>query len=164
MSTDERRRAMRTVATPAALTLVIAALVEIKRVARAGGRIAVVTWGRVEQCEMRVVLGAIGSLLPPRPPGAGGPFALAAPGALEALIESTDLTAEAAIDVPTPYIYPDLDTATRAQLSSEPARRAIHDAGPDVASAAIRDAMAAGLQPDGSVRLDNVFKFVVAHN
>jgi SAM-dependent methyltransferase len=142
----------------------IAALVEIKRVTRVGGRIAVVTWGRVEQCEMRVVLGAVGRLLPPPPPGAGGPFALAAPGALEALIEGAGLTAEAAIDVPTPYIYPDLDTATRAQLSSGPARRAIDEAGLDVASAAIRDAVATGLQPDGSVRLDNVFKIVVAHN
>ena len=129
-----------------------------------GGRIAVVTWGRVEQCEMRVVLGAIGNLLPPPPPGAGGPFALAAPGALEALIESAGLTAEAAIDVPTPYIYPDLDTATRAQLSSGPARRAIDEAGFDVASAAIRDAMATGLQTDGTVRLDNVFKIVTAHH
>jgi len=141
-----------------------AALVEIKRVTRAGGRIAVVTWGRVEQCEMRVVLAAIGSLLPPPPPGAGGPFALAAPGALEALIEAAGLTTEEAVDVPTPYIYPDVDTATRAQLSSGPARRAINEAGRDTAAEAIRAAVATGLQPDGSVRLDNIFKMVLAHS
>ena len=51
-------------------------------------RVAVTTWGRTEQCEMRAVLGAIGALLPPPPPGAAGPFALAAPGALEALVEA----------------------------------------------------------------------------
>src|SRR5205823_3252323 len=59
-----------------------AALREIKRVAKPGSGVTVVTWGTADQCEMRVLLGAIGSLLPPPPPGAGGPFALAAPGAL----------------------------------------------------------------------------------
>ena len=139
-----------------------AALREIKRVARPGAGVAVVTWGTADQCEMRVLLGAIGSLLPPPPPGIGGPFALAAPGALEALVEGAGLTAERAIDVPTPYIYPDLDIATRGQLSSGPARMAINTAGLDATSAAAREAMATGTQPDGTIRLDNVFKVVVA--
>ena len=53
-----------------------AALREIRRVARPGVRVAITTWGRPEQCEMRAVLGAIGALLPPPPPGTGGAFAL----------------------------------------------------------------------------------------
>ena len=139
-----------------------AALREIKRVAKRGAGVAVVTWGTAEQCEMRVLLAAIGSLLPPPPPGAGGPFALAAPGALEALVEGAGLTTERAIDVPTPYIYPDLDIATRGQLSSGPARMAINTAGRDATTAAVREAMATGTQADGTIRLDNVFKVVVA--
>jgi len=139
-----------------------AALREIKRVAKPGAGVAVVTWGTADQCEMRVVLGAIGSLLPPPPPGAGGPFALAAPGALEALVEGAGLTAERSIDVATPYIYPDVDTATRGQLSSGPARMAINTAGLDATTAALRDALATATQADGSIRLDNVFKIVVA--
>src|SRR5205085_6347470 len=113
------------------------ALAEIKRVAKAGAPVAIATWGPAEQCEMRVVLGSIGSLLPPPPPGAGGPFALAAPGALEALIQSAGLRAERAIDVPTPYTYPNLDTAVRGQLSSGPARMAITKAGPDATAQAL---------------------------
>jgi SAM-dependent methyltransferase len=139
-----------------------AALREIKRVARPNAGVAIATWGTADQCEMRVVLAAIGSLLPPPPPGAGGPFALAAPGALEALIEGAGLIAERSIDVPTPYIYPDLDTATRGQLSSGPARMAINSVGLDATTAAMRDALATGTQPDGSIRFDNVFKVVVA--
>lgn len=139
-----------------------AALREIKRVAKRGAGVAIATWGTADQCEMRVVLAAIGSLLPPPPPGSGGPFALAAPGALEELVEAAGLTAERSIDVPTPYIYPDLETATRGQLSSGPARMAINTAGLAKSASAIRDALATGLQPDGSVRLDNVFKVVVA--
>ena len=138
------------------------ALREIRRVGKPSSLVAVVTWGTAEQCEMRVVLAAIGSLLPPSPPGAGGPFALAAPGALEALVEGAGLTAERSIDVPTPYIYDNLDDATRAQLSSGPARMAINTAGLDAATSAIREAMATGRQADGTIRLDNVFKVVVA--
>ena len=139
-----------------------AALREIKRVARSGAPVAIATWGRPEQCEMRFVLGVIGSLLPPPPPGAGGPFALAAPGALEALVDSAGLTAEQAIDVPTPFIYANLDTAVRGVLASGPARRAIDHAGLEATTSAIAGALRAATVPDGSIRLDNVFKVVVA--
>jgi SAM-dependent methyltransferase len=139
-----------------------AALREIKRVAKPGASTAVVTWGTAEQCDMRVVMMAIGSLLPPPPPGAGGPFALAAPGALEALVEGAGLSAERAIDVPTPYIYPDVATAVRAQLTSGPARMAINAAGRDALAAALEEAYKSVTKPDGTVHLDNVFKVVVA--
>lgn len=138
------------------------ALREIKRVAKPGAPVAVVTWGTPEQCEMRAVLQAIGSLLPPPPAGSGGPFALSAAGALEALVESAGLAAERSIDVPTPYTYPDMDTAIRAQMSSGPARRAIEHAG----AAPLRDALTATFADhraaDGSIRLDNVFRVLVA--
>ena len=140
-----------------------AALGEIKRVARPGAGVAVVTWGTADQCEMRVVLGAIGQLLPPPPPGAGGPFALAAAGALEGLVAAAGLEVDRAFDVPTPYAWPDLDTATRSQMASGPARRAIEEAGVEAATDAVRDALESGLQADGSILLDNVFKVVVAH-
>ena len=135
------------------------ALREIGRVARPGARIAVVTWGAPEQCEMRSVLGAIGALLPP---GATGPFALAAPGALEALVEGAGLKAERVVDVPTPYIDADVATSVRAHLSSGPARRAIDTAGLATVRGALTAAAEAARQPDGTVRFDNVFRLVVA--
>ena len=139
-----------------------AALREIRRVARPGVRVAITTWGRPEQCEMRAVLGAIGALLPPPPPGTGGAFALAAPGALEALVESAGLIAERAIDVPTPYAHDDLGTAVRAHLASGPARRAIETAGLEATREAVTAVCEQARQPDGSVRYDNVFKVLVA--
>ena len=138
------------------------ALRELARVARPGARIAVVTWGAPEQCEMRAVLSTIGSLLPPPPPGAVGPFALAAPGALEALIEGAGLTAERAIEVPTPYIDADVATSVRAHLSSGPARRAIETVGLDATRDALTAVAERALQPDGTVRFDNVFRVVAA--
>ena len=135
---------------------------EIKRVAVPGAPVAVTTWGTAEQCEMRAVLGAIGKLLPPPPPGAGGPFALAAAGALELLVEGAGLTAERAIDVPTPYSHPDVETAVRAHLASGPARRAIESAGLEAVRDALTQVCEEARRDDGSVCFDNVFKVVIA--
>jgi SAM-dependent methyltransferase len=138
-----------------------AALWELRRVLVPGSPVAVLTWGPPERSEMRDVLGAIGALLPPPPPGAGGPFALSAPGALETLVEGAGLRAGATGEVPTPYVYPDVATAVRAQSASGPAVRAAAHAG----DAALQDALTAVMhryRRDGGVRLDNVFRYVLA--
>ena len=112
---------------------------------------------------MPVVLGAIGSLLPPRPPGTGGPSALAAPGALESLVAAGGFNDSYTIDVATPFVYRDLDTVIGGQLSSGPARRAIEHVGREAAATALVEALRPVTRSDGSIRLDNVFKLVVAH-
>lgn len=140
----------------------IHALTEIRRVAKPGARIAIATWGAPELCEMRVVLQAIGSLLPPPPAGAGGPFALSAPGALEELAQTAALDVERTVSVPTPYQYPDLATAVRAQMASGPARRAIEAAGVEPLRDALETAIGPYVDSEGAVRLDNVFQVLVA--
>jgi SAM-dependent methyltransferase len=138
------------------------ALRELSRVAEAGGPIAVVTWGEPQHSQMRDVLAAIGGLLPPPPPGAGGPFALSQPGALEALVESAGLTPGETGEVPTPYIYPDVETAVLAQTASGPAVRAAQHAGQQALHAALMTVMSGYRQPDGTVRLDNIFRYLIA--
>jgi len=141
----------------------IQGLREIKRVAVPGAPVAVATWGDPERCDAKAILGAVGALLPPPPPGAGGPFALAAPGALEALVEQAGLTAERALEVAAPFDYADIATAERANLSAGPTRLAINHAGLDAVRAAFSQALARFVQTDGTVRLDNVFRVVIAH-
>jgi SAM-dependent methyltransferase len=140
----------------------LAAMGELRRVAKPGAPVAIVIWGAPEHCESRVILAAIGGLLPPPPPGAEGPFALSAPGKLEELAERAGLVPERAAEVPTPFIYPDLDAALRTQLSSGPARMAIEHAGEPATRKALAAAFAGSRQPDGSYRQDNAFRYLIA--
>jgi len=140
----------------------VVALRELRRVARPGAPVVVLTWGRPEQCETRVILAAIGGLLPPPPPGAGGPFALSEPGRLEALVASAGLTPDGAFDVAQSFDFPDLETAVRAQLCTGPARRAIDHAGEAATRAALAEAYALHRQADGRYRQHNTFRFLVS--
>jgi SAM-dependent methyltransferase len=140
------------------------ALRELGRVAHPGAPIAMVTWGDPKRSEMRDVLAAIGGLLPPPPPGAGGPFALSAPGALEGLVESAGLIPQRDGEVPTPYTYPDVETAVRAQSASGPAARATQNAGAEAVHQALTEVMTSYRRPDGTVRLNNIFRYVIARS
>jgi len=140
----------------------VMALRELGRVAKPGAPVAILTWGAAEDCETRVIMAALGGLLPPPPPGSAGPFALSEPGRLEQLASSAGLAPDHVGDVPTPFIYPDLDTALRAQLSSGPALRAIEHAGRPATQAALTTAFAGSQRTDGSYRQDNLFHFLVA--
>lgn len=140
----------------------VAALTELARVATLGAPVAVVTWASPEKCETREVLAALGALLPPPPPGAGGPFALSEPGALEDLVASAGLTPKHVDEVPVAFVLPDLETAVRGHLSSGPARRAIDVAGLAAVEESIREALASSVRPDGTSQHDNAFRYVVA--
>jgi SAM-dependent methyltransferase len=139
----------------------VAALRELRRVAAPDAEVAVATWAPAERCETGVVLAALGNLLPPSP-GAGGPFALSAPGTLEGLVTAAGLTPGRTGEVPTPFSYPDLDTAVRAIVASGPARRAVEHAGLEAATETLRAAFAESRQPDGSYHQNNAFRYVIS--
>lgn len=122
----------------------------------------ILAWGAPERCESRVLLAALGALTPPPPPGAGGPFALSAPGKLEELASRAGLIPKRADEVLAPFVFPDIDTAVRGALSSGPARKVIDHAGAKAAADAARAALAGSRQADGSYRQENAFRYVVA--
>src|ERR671931_1969568 len=120
----------------------VRALREARRVTRSGGTVAIVTWGRPEDCEASAYLKALGSLLPPPPPGAPGPFALSEPGALEELVGQAGLTPRAAQEITTRWEYPDRETALRGLLSAGPAVKAIDAAGEEHVFEAVAESVA----------------------
>ena len=64
------------------------ALQEAHRVSRIGASVVIAVFGKREDTEAAAYLAALGSLLPPPPPGAPGPFALSFDGALGSLAPS----------------------------------------------------------------------------
>ncbi|MDX6415236.1 MAG: hypothetical protein QOH23_2646 [Gaiellaceae bacterium] len=137
------------------------ALQEAYRVLRSGGLVAAMVWGPAEECDLSAYLAALGTLLPPPPPGAPGPFALSEPGALRSLVEGAGFEVALIADAAAAYAYPDEETALRALLSAGPAVRAASMAGDEAAREATRGAIAPFLRPDGSVHTDNVWRFAI---
>ncbi|MDQ6833617.1 MAG: class I SAM-dependent methyltransferase, partial [Chloroflexota bacterium] len=140
----------------------IAALREARRVVKPGGSVAMVVWGRQEECESGRVMMAMGTLMPPPPPGAAGPFALSVPGKIEAMMEEAGLTPVSSGDVPVVYEWPDIETATRAFLASGPGERIMQVAGEAAAREAMRPVLDSLGTNTGGVRSANAFHYVIA--
>lgn len=142
----------------------LAATIELARVVRPGGRVVVTTWGPENQCASADGLMALGRLLPPPPPGTkpGGPFAFSAPGTVETLLEGAGLHPIERGTVSCPFIYPNGAISIAGQFSSGVVQRAIEHSGPETVRKEIEEMDARYTQPDGSIRYDNVFVWVVA--
>lgn len=137
----------------------VGALREARRVVRDRGVVAVLAWGRREDCEMlSTVMPAVFACLPPAtaaPPAS----ALSEPGVIEGLMEQAGLSAREASEVPGLLAHPDLHTATEAILAAS--ARAIAHSGEARVRDAVQDALRPAVHEDGTVRLENRFRLVL---
>jgi SAM-dependent methyltransferase len=133
------------------------ALREARRVTERGGSVVAMIWGTAAECEPAAHLAALGSLLPPPPPGAPGPFALSVPGGLEELCAAAGLVPGARRVVDCPWEFPDQATLLRGILSAGPAVRAIEHSGEDAVREAVLTACAPFHRDDGSYRMACTF-------
>jgi SAM-dependent methyltransferase len=138
------------------------ALAEARRVTKPNGRVVVTVWGAAENCELAPYVAALGKFLPPPPPGAPGPFALSAPGALEALVGKAGLKPENVKSVKTTMTFADRATSIRALLASGVAERAIRHSGEDAVRAGIDEAIRSYRKPDGVYAFTNEWRFLVS--
>jgi len=137
------------------------ALREASRVSKSG-KVVIAVFGKREENESAAYIAAMGSLLPPPPAGAPGPYALSADGALEALAQTAGLIPGEVKKVDCPWEYPDEKTALRGLLSSGPAIRAIQHTD----EATVRDVILKTLEPfmtaAGGYRLENNYRYMIA--
>lgn len=140
----------------------VAALREARRVMKASGTLSIQAWGAAEHCEMASYMAALGSVLPPPPAGAPGPFALSVPGAIEALVERAGLIPDRVANVDVVFDFADAATAMRALKASGPAIRAVRHAGDAAVTEAVAKAMAPYQESDGHVRYHNQFRYLIA--
>ena len=138
------------------------ALAEARRVTKPNGRVVVTVWGAAENCELAPYIAALGKCLPPPPPGAPGPFALSAPGALEALVGKAGLKPQGVTTLQTTMAFPDRAIALRALVSAGVAERAIRHSGEDAVRAGIDQAIGHYRKPDGSYAFTNEWRFLVS--
>ncbi len=140
----------------------VRALSEAKRVTRPKGHVVVAVWGAAQNCQLAPYIAALGKLLPPPPPNAAGPFALSAPGALEALVGKAGLTPEHAATVTTVMSFPDEATAIRGLLASGVAERAMRHSGEQAVARSLPEAIGPYQKGDGSYSFSNEWRFLVS--
>jgi len=138
------------------------ALAETKRVLKTGGKLVAMIWGNKEDCEAATYLKAVGSLLPPPPPGAPGPFALTENHLLKNILEEIGFTIIENIDITSIWDYPNAETALKGLLSAGPAVKAIEHSGFDKVYKTISEAIKPYTQADGHVVYKNKFRIVIA--
>ena len=137
------------------------ALQEAYRVLKPAGKLGMVIWGKAQDCEAAVYLKALGSLLPPPPPGTPGPFALSDEGALESLVTQASFHVVKKEMLSSPFVYASLAEALKGLLSAGPARRAMLASSREKAMEAVTAAIAPFKTASGGYRMENSYYYLV---
>jgi SAM-dependent methyltransferase len=141
-----------------------AAMRELARVTRPGGRVVVTAWGPPERCEfLAALMPGLGPLMPPPPPGAPPPHpgALSEPGALAAVLQGAGLNVVEQGEVTCPFVFASAEASWRGNSSAGVNQAAISHSGEAAVRAVYAQADRAHARPDGSVRYNNVFLWVM---
>jgi SAM-dependent methyltransferase len=141
----------------------VAALSEAGRVAKPGAPVVIQVWGPNERRDLEAMMKIAHPYLPPRPPDAPREPEFWKPGVLEEMATEAGLEPGEAFDLTWAYEYPDPDTLGRAMMA--PAGIAVLVGAEREAE--VRDAIVEGLAAfrteQASYRLQNEFRFLIAH-
>ncbi len=102
------------------------ALLEAKRVLKTGGYLVMAIWDKPEMSDGTHVLKAIGSLLPPPPPGTPGPFALSEDGKIESICDGVGLKMVYKTRVACPFLYHNISDGVKSFMGTGPAAAALN--------------------------------------
>jgi len=127
-----------------------------------GGHVALATWGPSERCQSTAVLQVARRLSDPLRRARYAPFTLSEPGAVERLVADAGLRLGGGGLVCCPFAYPDLDSAVRGLLAMGVFDAAADHSGERQVRKEIAEALHPYLREDGSVRMENVFRYTVA--
>jgi ubiquinone/menaquinone biosynthesis C-methylase UbiE len=138
------------------------ALSEAKRVLKPGGKLVIGIWDKPEYSDATNVLKAIGSLLPPPPPGTPGPFALSEDGKIESICDAINLKVVYKTRVACPFLYHTLDEATKSFMGTGPAAAAMNHASEKLIQKTIAGAMQPYHLTEDMYHLQNSFLLFIA--
>jgi SAM-dependent methyltransferase len=140
----------------------VAALREAGRVAVPGATVVVQVWGAHERCSLEAMKLIARPYMPPRPPDAPPDPDLSEPGMLESLAAAAGLDPEQSFVHSWAYTYPDEETLGRALLAPVGLALLVGPDREDEAREAIVDGLAEYRLPDGSYRLENEYRYLIA--
>src|SRR5580698_5136377 len=140
------------------------ALREAARVTRPGGRVVASLFAAPERSQGTVVHEAMNALIPPERAGDHAPYALSAPGNLEAALAGAGLRVTDNGEVVCHWRYACMQDAVRALLCSAGGARAIQAAGEPAVRDVLERALSQFRDPrTGVITLRNTFRWVAAH-
>jgi SAM-dependent methyltransferase len=139
------------------------ALKEAARVTKAGGRVVASLFAAPERNQGTVAYRAMSALIPPERASDHAPYALSAPGNLEAAMADAGLRPTGSGEVVCDWRYASMDEAVRAMLSSAGGARAVEAAGEQAVREVLPPALAQFQDPaTGAVTLRNTFRWAAA--
>jgi SAM-dependent methyltransferase len=139
-----------------------AALREAGRVAKAGAPVVVQVWGAHDRCDLEAMKQVARPFLPPRPADAPADPDLSQPGALRALAVTAGLTPQDEFTTVWAFEYPDAEALGRALVAVAGLAALTGPDREEELKTAIIDGLARFRRPDGSYRLENEYRFLVA--
>lgn len=133
------------------------ALAEARRVTKKNGKLVVGLWASEKICESADVLMAVGSLLPPPPPGTPGPFALSEDGKVEEICKTVGLKVINKQTIFCPWQFIGNEALQKAFLCTAPCVKAVMSVG----ESQVRKTITESAQPynvaDGVYYMKNYF-------
>ena len=139
------------------------AIGEAARVVRPGGLVAATTFAEPERNESTALHLALEPLRDAAPAADRHlPYELSSPGGLERLLAGAGLEPVDGGEMPLAWAHDTVDEAVRAVLASGGGAMAIEAAGEPAARAALEQAVAPFTRPNGSVRMNNLFRYAIA--
>jgi SAM-dependent methyltransferase len=140
----------------------VGALREAGRVAKPAASLVIQVWGAHERCSLEVMKEIARPFMPPRPPDAPPDPDFSQTGTLEALATEAGFTPVDTFATSWAYTYPDAETLGRALLAPAGFALLVGPDHEDAAKAAIVDGLAPFRLPDGSYRLENEYRYLIA--
>jgi SAM-dependent methyltransferase len=139
------------------------ALREAARVTRPDGRVVASLFAAPERSQGTVIHEAMSALIPPEQAGDHAPYALSAPGNLEAAMAVAGLRVTGAGDVICHWRYASMDDGVRSLLCSAGGARAAEAAGEQAVREVVQRALGPFQNPaTGVITLKNTFRWVAA--
>jgi SAM-dependent methyltransferase len=133
----------------------------LQEAARVGRCVVASLFAAPERSQSTVVHEAMSALIPPEQAGDHAPYALSAPGNLEAAMDAAGLTVVADGEVACKWRYANMDDAVRGLLCSAGGARAMDAAGEKRVRAVLAEAMRP-FEHGGGVTMRNMFRWVAA--